>query len=73
MNGREWKPEHDRTMRLLNAIGCDDAMIAAHTGHCRITVMRHRQAAQLPTCYGSRLGEWREVANSLLQSKVTTP
>ena len=73
MNGRIWTTENDRTMRLLNAIGCDDAMIAAQTGHCRITVMRHRQAAQLPTCYGFRVGDWREVANSLLQSKVTSP
>lgn len=73
MNGKPWLKEHDTTLRLLNAIGCDDALIAQQTGHCRHTVMRQRQAAGLPTCYGFRIGNWEEAAQSLLQVKVTSP
>jgi len=73
MNGKEWTPEHTATLELLNRIGCDDALIAAQTGHCRDTVRRHRTALGLPTCYGFRIGDWREAANSFLQSKVATP
>ncbi len=73
MNGKPWTSADSATLRLLNGIGCDDGIIAEQTGHCRHTVMRQRQALGLPTCYGFRVGDWREVATSLLQSKVTSP
>lgn len=75
MNGKLFTADDAKTLRIMNSIGCDDAMIASHTGHCRETIQRQRTAMGIPPCYAHRTGDWRKIIETWypeLTTKVAT-
>lgn len=40
MNGKRWTHENTRTLERMVRAGYSHMEIAAHTGHCRVTVSR---------------------------------